>query len=179
MITEIEFNQVLHSFNTYRMLLLLPGRFLVCKCPSKLLATGRQPGTFSENAYGKSYTQISIVKAGVHGAGEGGLPLHLSPFKIQMFVWVFHMICPKKCPVAFQWPEITMEQLVEAYTKVLVTSGRKANAKHLQTSGAETFCKKMQRNSADNLKDNGANGEQKAMSEITMQQQGTRISYEH
>ena len=48
------------------------------------LATGRQPGTFSKNSYGESYTKIWILKGGTD-AREGGLPLY-PPFKIQIFV---------------------------------------------------------------------------------------------
>ena len=38
-------------------------RFVKCDQPGvRLLATGRQPGTFSEKSHGKSYTQIFILK---------------------------------------------------------------------------------------------------------------------
>ena len=48
------------------------------------LATGRQPGTFSEISYGKSYTKVWILK-GVQGPGRGGSPC-TPPFKIQICV---------------------------------------------------------------------------------------------
>ena len=69
-------------------------------CSDMLLATGRQPGSFSENSYGKSYIKVWILKRGFLEPGRGWLPLY-PPFKIQIFI---HMNFPKKCPVAFQWP---------------------------------------------------------------------------
>ena len=40
-----------------------------------LLATGRQPGTFSANSSGKSYTNLDL-QGRIAGAGERGLPLY-------------------------------------------------------------------------------------------------------
>ena len=61
-----------------------------------LLAAGRQPGTFSENSYGKSYTQIWILK------GEAPLPGEFSQ-KVTGCLPVASRRCPteqttrKKC----------------------------------------------------------------------------------
>ena len=66
---------------------------------TKRLATGRQPGTFSENPYGKSCTKIWILKRG------GG----------QWPGWrgLLHMSFPKNCPVAFLWSEKSKDRMVE------------------------------------------------------------------
>ena len=54
------------------------------------LATGRQPGTFSEISYGISYLKFWVLKGGNRG-GCGGAPLH-PPFKIQISVMISHLI---------------------------------------------------------------------------------------
>ena len=69
---------------------------------SLFLPTGRQPGTLSENSYGKSYTTIWISKGGVQG--ELPFPVLVPPLLRSRFLYsIFHMNFQKKCPVAFQW----------------------------------------------------------------------------
>ena len=49
-----------------------------------ILATGRQPVTFSEISYGKSYIKIWILKEGVQGEPPSPAPVP-TPFKIQIY----------------------------------------------------------------------------------------------
>ena len=67
------------------------------------LATGRQPGGFSEHSFGTSDTKIWILKGGYRGRGGGVLPV--PPLLDSDFcIGLFHINFPKKCPVAFQRP---------------------------------------------------------------------------
>ena len=70
---------------------------------SQELATGRQPGGFSEISCGKSYTKIWILKGGYRG--RGGYPPPVPPVLRSRFLYrIFHKKFPRIRPVAFQCP---------------------------------------------------------------------------
>ena len=56
-----------------------------------LLATGRQPGTFSVSSYGISCTKIWILKGGVQLPGRGGSPLY-PPFYAHIEIVVTFLV---------------------------------------------------------------------------------------
>ena len=83
-------------------------RGVVCEANTFTLKTRIQRSQRASNGHGKIHMQMLYSKSGsssgVTGASEGGLTLTPPTSKSKFLYGIFHMMCSKECPVAFQWP---------------------------------------------------------------------------
>ena len=79
------------------------------------LATGRQPGGFSDNSDGKSNITFWILRGGERGPGREGSPCTPPPLRSRFVYRIFHHNFPKNCRVAIQWPDVSIPMISDSF----------------------------------------------------------------